>query len=460
MGSAAGIVPYQAELYRDELAEQRLVDLQRLHPGRLTAAAGCASTAASATTGSSRSTSAAACRPTSLRPDLLPSQCETATDDRSVERQEDPAVRQLVAARLGDLRPVRQRQDAGPRERVVLLRHQDHAGQRARRAVHADRALTWGPNQSSGACSTRQRQLLDRRQRRRPRPGQRADRHAEFASNARFVNGVLHAGRQHRRSEREDRPHARSDRRDAARADLRTWRSAWTSSTASTIAARRPTRSATSRAARTDPLTAIYVPTDLHGPGHRPERAILHVCTAARGRSGVGSITVTNPNYQTYTGVDITATKRFSNRWQMADRVDGPGQPAATSRHRPASYINPTGCEFTDGHQHHLASTCSRRRAATRCRGTSTSSANFNRNQGGTRTLSINGPGDVYGGTTGDHHLQHADRRRRPTRSGSMPTKLLDIGLQKVVKFRGGKNRVKLMLDGFNMFNVNTIQPT
>ena len=26
---------------------------------------------------------------------------------------------------------------------------------------------------------------------------------------------------------------------------------------------------------------------------------------------------MTNPNYQIYNGVDITATKRYSNRWQM-----------------------------------------------------------------------------------------------------------------------------------------------
>jgi outer membrane receptor protein involved in Fe transport len=38
------------------------------------------------------------------------------------------------------------------------------------------------------------------------------------------------------------------------------------------------------------------------------------------------------------------------------------------------------------------------------------------------------------------------------------PTNLLDIGLQKSFRFRGGKNRVKLMLDGFNIFNMNTIQ--
>ena len=36
-------------------------------------------------------------------------------------------------------------------------------------------------------------------------------------------------------------------------------------------------------------------------------------------------------------------------------------------------------------------------------------------------------------------------------------TKLLDLGAQKVFTFRGGKNRLKLMFDAFNMFNVNTI---
>jgi hypothetical protein len=32
------------------------------------------------------------------------------------------------------------------------------------------------------------------------------------------------------------------------------------------------------------------------------------------------------------------------------------------------------------------------------------------------------------------------------------------MGVQKVIKLRGGKNRVKLMVDGFNLFNVGTIQ--
>ena len=44
------------------------------------------------------------------------------------------------------------------------------------------------------------------------------------------------------------------------------------------------------------------------------------------------------------------------------------------------------------------------------------------------------------------------------TRFGA--TKLLDLGAQKVFTFRGGKNRLKLMFDAFNIFNINTITCT
>ena len=33
--------------------------------------------------------------------------------------------------------------------------------------------------------------------------------------------------------------------------------------------------------------------------------------------SGAGSITMTNPNYQIYNGVDFTVTKRYSDKWQI-----------------------------------------------------------------------------------------------------------------------------------------------
>jgi hypothetical protein len=84
-------------------------------------------------------------------------------------------------------------------------------------------------------------------------------------------------------------------------------------------------------------------------------------------------------------------------------------------------------------------------------------SGNFNWNQGATRTLSINGPGSVYGGTTGN--LTYTTLNQAPVDTFRYdPAKLLDISAQKIVKFRGGKERLKLSVDGFNIFNSNQIQ--
>ncbi len=44
--------------------------------------------------------------------------------------------------------------------------------------------------------------------------------------------------------------------------------------------------------------------------------------------SATGTITVTNPNYQVYHGVDITLTKRYRDRWQLAGGADNSGQPS------------------------------------------------------------------------------------------------------------------------------------
>ena len=66
---------------------------------------------------------------------------------------------------------------------------------------HADRADVGTEPVERRLQHHRQRVLLERRQPGRPGAGQRADRHAT-SSSSRFVNGVLHAGRQHRRSER------------------------------------------------------------------------------------------------------------------------------------------------------------------------------------------------------------------------------------------------------------------
>ena len=81
---------------------------------------------------------------------------------------------------------------------------------------------------------------------------------------------------------------------------------------------------------------------------------------------------------------------------------------------------------------------------------------------GATRTLTINGPGSVYGGvnaTTGAPTTISYTTLEFQARDGYRfdPIKLLDLGVQKVFQFNGGRQRIKLILDAFNVFNVNTI---
>jgi len=203
-----------------------------------------------------------------------------------------------------------------------------------------------------------------------------------------------------------------------------------------------------------DASRAIYQPATYVDPVTNLSATYYVVCSGCSRPTG-GNITLTNPNYQTYRGVDLTATKRFSNRWQAALALtlqDNPNFfPAGT-----AQFINPTGLEFNQG-----ISTISK--YLFKAQGSYTfawdisASANFNFNQGGTRTLSINGPGAVAGGTTGTITYNTLTQASLDTFRFE-PVKLLDVGIQKTFKFRSGKNRVRLMLDGFNMFNVNTIQ--
>jgi hypothetical protein len=203
-----------------------------------------------------------------------------------------------------------------------------------------------------------------------------------------------------------------------------------------------------------DALRAIYQPATYTDPVTGKTATYYTVCTGCTRPSG-GNITLTNPNYQIYKGVDLTATKRFSNRWQMAVAVtiqDNPSFfPAGT-----ASFIDPTGMEFQEG-----VSTISK--YLFKAQGSYTLpwdinvSANFNMNQGGTRTLTINGPGTVPGGTTGTINRATLEYTARDAFRFE-PVKLLDLGVQKIFSMRGGKNRIKLMVDGFNMLNEATIQ--
>jgi hypothetical protein len=208
------------------------------------------------------------------------------------------------------------------------------------------------------------------------------------------------------------------------------------------------------------PLSQIYRPATYTDPVTGLSAQYYVVCDTCSRPSAAAQITMTNPNYQTYKGVDISATKRFSNRWQMQTALtlqDNPQFFLADS----AAFINPTGFEFQNGIST-IAKYIYKAQGSYQFPWDITASANFNFYQGATRTLTINGPGNVNGGlnstggpttiTYNTLELYSRDHER------FKPTKLLDIGFQKNIKFRGGRNRVKLMLDGFNMFNVNTIQ--
>ena len=186
------------------------------------------------------------------------------------------------------------------------------------------------------------------------------------------------------------------------------------------------------------------------------------ICAGCSRPQGLGDITVTNPNYQVYHGVDITATKRYSNNWQM--------QLALTLQTNPqyfpegsASFINPTDLEWTDGYS-------SIPRYNFKANGSYTfkwdinASANLNIIEGSTRILTINGPGQVYGGinpSTGQPTtISYGQGTLEFEPRGSTryePVKLLDLGLQKAIRFSNSKYQLKLMFDVFNVFNINTI---
>jgi hypothetical protein len=181
------------------------------------------------------------------------------------------------------------------------------------------------------------------------------------------------------------------------------------------------------------------------------------VCTGCSRPSGLAQITVTNPAYQTYSGVDITMNKRFSNRWQAGVAVTLQTNP----NYQPDfTFTNPTGIEFRDG-QNTGARYLIKANGSYQLPWGVMLAGNLNINDGASRTLTINGPGNVYGGvnaagnnTTISYGTLEFEKRGT---TRLKPTQLLDLGLQKVVNFRGGKNRVKFMVDGFNVFNTNTI---
>jgi hypothetical protein len=162
------------------------------------------------------------------------------------------------------------------------------------------------------------------------------------------------------------------------------------------------------------------------------------------------TVTATNPDYQDYKGVDLTLQKRYSDKWQF--------NAAVTLQKRNDTdvfFLNPTGVDLTQGLN-------TQSRYLIKLNGSYDLpwgvmfSTNFNWNDGAIRTLTISGPGQVYGGTSGT--INYATLRFEPADATRLKsTKLWDVGINKTFTFRGGQNRIKATIDGFNILNQATV---
>jgi hypothetical protein len=211
------------------------------------------------------------------------------------------------------------------------------------------------------------------------------------------------------------------------------------------------------------PLSQIYTgPTAHTDPVSGLTGYYYTVCDGCSRPSGVGNITKTNLQYDIYKGVDLTATKRYSDRWQMQIGVTlqraTPYYPEGADDFR-----NPTNREFRNGF-HTDREWVFKANGAYTFPWEITLAAKLDINQGATRVTNINGPGAVYGGvsaTTGAATtINYGTGSLEVEPRGSTrldPPKLLDLSVQKSFMLRGGKQRIKFMFDAFNVFNSNTI---
>ncbi|GMV22499.1 MAG: hypothetical protein AMXMBFR57_24480 [Acidimicrobiia bacterium] len=202
------------------------------------------------------------------------------------------------------------------------------------------------------------------------------------------------------------------------------------------------------------PLSSIYTgPLTYTDPLSGNSAPYYVIQQGASRPSGVGSITMTNLNYQSYRGVDLTLSKRYSDRWQANVAITL----QTRNDYQPlGGYVNPTGIEFTEG-TNGIARYLIKFNGSYDLPWGVMASTNLNINDGGIRTLSINGPGQVYGGVnsagnpTTINYGTLTFQERGTTRFER--TVLWDMGIHKTFTFRGGQTRLKLMLDGFNILN-------
>jgi hypothetical protein len=192
---------------------------------------------------------------------------------------------------------------------------EDHPGQFALERCSTVTTLTWGDNQSSGACSTTAGAPCWNDANRDSLVQINELIGTPISSNARFVRRACLAVGQQRRSESTKLGRTREVVAGVQHELISNLAVAWTTSTGSTTTARAATRRATSRdRARTSRRSTRV--SDLHGSDQRPDRAVLLHPVDHGVPTGLSTIVATDTAYRSYHGVDLTLTKRFSNKWQ------------------------------------------------------------------------------------------------------------------------------------------------
>ena len=199
------------------------------------------------------------------------------------------------------------------------------------------------------------------------------------------------------------------------------------------------------------PVSSLYNPTPLvHTDATTGKTANYFTVQQGLTRPSGLNVTATNPDYQVYKGVDLTLNKRYSDKWQF--------NVAVTLQKRndfDIYFTNPTGVDLSQG-------TNTGARYLIKVNGSYDLpwgimfSTNFNWNDGSNRTLSISGPGQVYGGTGGT--INYGTLEFQPDGTTRLEAvKLWDLGVNKTFTFRGGQNRIKATLDGFNILNSSAV---
>jgi Carboxypeptidase regulatory-like domain len=206
------------------------------------------------------------------------------------------------------------------------------------------------------------------------------------------------------------------------------------------------------------PLSQIYtVVNNYTDPKTGMTSTYYTVCQGCTRPSGLPSVTSTALSYTTYKGLSATLNKRFTNRWMAQASFTWND---ALNYYPLGSYTNPTGFNFQNGQ----AGGSQNQRYQAKIAGyvqlpyKFTLSTNININDGLIRSQRINGPGQVYGGTSGTISYGSGSLRFENEGNTRLPaTKLVDIELSRPISFNGGRQQVTLSLDAFNLFNINTI---